>query len=115
MRSRADALAFALAEWERPTSTTHYLIWLSDFFLTNGGNPEAMIARAPDSLRTIFRRAYAIPELALERLPSAEELYHLAAQGYRTIPVPTKKKSAPKKSALWMQILEPAQSPEPKP
>lgn len=107
LRSRADALAFALAEMERPTAGTTYTRWQSQFLLAYGGNPEAAIAHAPDSLRAIFRTAYAIPELVLLRLPSAEELYGLIAQGYRTIPVPERKTPVPRKSSLYMQLLEP--------
>ena len=110
LRSRADALAFALAELQRPTARTSYTRWLADFLLTHGGNPEAMIAAAPDSLRAIFRCAYALPELALVKLPTAEALYGLLAAGYTTVPVPERQAPVARKSSLYMQILEPAGS-----
>lgn len=106
LRSRQDALAFALAELLRPTIDAKYARWLADFVLQYGGNAEQMIARAPLSMQATFRRAHAIPELVLHRLPPAEALYGLLARGYTTVPLPGAK--PPKKSNLWMQLLEPA-------
>lgn len=105
-RSRADALAFALAEVGRPNATMAYKLWLTDYISDYGGHPALMQAAAPHSLKSVIRRALAIPELALLHLPSAEDCYRLLSQGYTKVPLPDQK--PPNKSNLYMNILEPA-------
>lgn len=108
LRSRTDAICFALAELDRPGATLGYKCWLTDFMAAYGGNLDLMMAAAPASLTNVLRRAAAIPELALPYLPSAEDAYHMLAAGYKTVPAPEKKQPPIRKSNLWMQLLEPA-------
>lgn len=109
VRSRGDALNYALAELANPKAGARWRMKIADLMIAAGGNAtmmEAHAARFSPTLALVIRGAANTPAATLRRAPTAEECYLLMQSGFRVAnlkPVPE-----PKKTSLWMQILEPA-------
>jgi hypothetical protein len=110
-RSRADALAYALSELQNTERPLNARLRDTDIMLRAGGSAvllEAEYQRTAPTMAALIRHAATLTVSELRRAPNAEECYSLLARGYRICHLRPEPQKVPKKTALWMQMLEPA-------